>query len=601
VSEKKSGLLQVNSLLISLKEENAAKEDFEKQFLHILHQEKAAVDRVTAIDFVQAVLEFNQIGLHDMGLAFILNTLEHHYKNPLFYKLWKLIEDNISTYEPLMEFIALNPDYKDILDPYLNEKLDHNCVEDILNEVDKLLLTSPFLVKNKGFQTNVIKKTAYAVGDSSDIFKAASVVKEFRFTNPEDDFSKLKDMMMVYSEIALLDEIDLQSITLHDIDSFKELTTGKLNTKEIKDKRIISKYKIMKVLVELFSSSVVSVGLVLPQLSLQDRNELREVLKNILPTNLQEKYFQHLLAAFDNEDGSYHYTQLFSYLGKNADDTLIFSFIKWTANHLRIDHHYHRGLKSYLITHPRSVWKNKIVRKELQSIPSSNFRKLVKEVQNEKANLFFKFFKKYGFQCSIVALIILVLGSGGYYAFSLIGNKDTVAASKNKEFATSEQVKKEEVSADPFREWTKDAPLKVSNDQIVLTFGEVNPEGGKSIVLKESQNIETKIELPAELETSPFDENGVLLEGYQFYGTEHDFDQDGTPEIVITAKNITLESFVWVYSYNSSSEQVENRLVPKLAIKGMDNAQLEDNKLSLLTGGGYTEVYSFENQEFVKQ
>ena len=118
------------------------------------------------------------------------------------------------------------------------------------------------------------------------------------------------------------------------------------------------------------------------------------MLKNVLRSNLSEKYFQHLLAAFNNEDGSFYYPQLFAYLSKHGDDVLVLSFIKWTAKNLQLDHHYHRALKKYLKSHPRSIWKNKASRKKLQQIPAISFRKLIKEVQHETASPIVKFLKK---------------------------------------------------------------------------------------------------------------------------------------------------------------------------------------------------------------
>lgn len=585
-------------------EEKATKEDLERRFLQLVNQEKDVQEIGSVVDFVNDVLEFNKTSLHDKGLAFLLNTLDHYQNDPIIHELWKRIEQSVETYEPLLEFIYLHPDYTQLLHFYLNEKLNLMHVEDILNEINKLLVTAPFLVKNRDFQTLVIKKTAHAVGDSTDLFKAAGAVKEFKVTNSDVDFSKIKELMMIYSEIALLDEVDLQNITLTEIDTFALITTGKLNENGLNDNRIINKYKILHVLHELFNTPVVSVGLLLQQLSPTSTVELREVLKNVLRGNISEQYFQHILAAFEDEDGSYHYPQLFAYLSKNADDKLMLSFVKWTAKNLQLDHHYHRALKAYLKSHPRSIWKNKTARKELENISVASFRRLVKEVQNESASPVRKYFKKSGAQLSIVLLIIFGVGSGLYLGYDfLAGKQEKAVASKSSKLETtkSAETQKEGPSLEPFKRWDDANPFvfNVNGEQQKITFAQANPTGGKSIVLTGIQNIETPFDLAIDSEVSPFDEKGVLREDFSLYHAVHDFDGNGAPEVVIMALSETFESFVWVYS--PISENGSLNLHADLAINGMSDAKLVNNTLSILGENGQSETYAFVNQQFIKQ
>jgi hypothetical protein len=594
----------LNSLLNFLKVEKAVKEDLEKLWLQILKEEKAAVEVETAIDFIKAVVEFNKISLHDKGLEFILNTLDYYNHNPIFHEVMTIVEGSIETYEPLMEFITLHPDYTQILENYLTEKFNHTRVEDILSEINQLLLTVPFVAKNKGFQVLIIKKTSQALVDSSDIFIAARAVKEFKVTNLDVDFSKIKEMMMISTELTILKAIDLNNVTVKDIGTFAYLSTGRLNVKESKDKLIIRKSKMMEVLHELFNSPVVSVELLLQPLSLASREELRNVLKNVLRSHLSEKYFQLLLAAFNEEDGSFHYPQLFAYLSKHADDNLVLAFIKWTDKNLQLDYHYHRALKNYLKTHPRSIWKNKNTKKELQQISTVSFRKVVKEVQNESASPVVKFFNRYGINLSIILLIILVAGSGVYLGYGLLaGKKDDDTDSKTSTVAAKEPevTENQKPSLDPFKRWDVDNPyvFNVDGQQQQMVFGQANPTGGKSLVLTDSQKTETSFDLVMDSEVSPFDEQGVLKEGFSLFHTEHDFDQNGNSEVVIMALNQTFESFVWVYSPISKKGRIG--LQANLAIKGMSDAKLVDNTLTLLGENGQSETYAFVNQEFVKQ
>ena len=551
------------------------------------------------IEFFKAVSESNQIALNDEELAFILNTLEHYQNHSFFHELWKMIEKHPVTYKLVVEFINQNRDYTDLIKLYLDKKFNFSSVEDILNEINKLLEASPYLLKNRCFRMLAIQKTATAVGDSSDIFKAANAVKVFTVTNPDLDFTKLKDRMMVYSEIALLEKLDLQNITLKDIDIFMGLTTGKLNQKDLKDKPIINKYKSMIVLYELFYTPGVSSALLLQECSPSIREELREVLKNVLRDNLSKEYFQHVLTAFDDDDGSYHFPQLFGYLSKNVDENLMLSFIKWTAKNLQLDHHYHRAMKAYLKSHPRSIWKNKTFRKELQQISSDSFRKLVKEVQNETSSPVVKFFKRRGISLSIGLLITLVAGGGLYFGYDLLtDSNEKVVASKS---STAAVVEKEGTNLEPFKRWEAEKAFvfTVNGQQQQMTYGQANPTGGKSLVLTDSQNIETSFDLVIDSEVTPFDDKGVLKEGMSLYHVEYDFDKNGASEIVIMALSQTFESFVWVYSPISENGSVGIRA--DLTIKGMSNAKLVDNTLTLLGENGQSETYAYDNQGFVKQ
>jgi len=554
------------------------------------------------IEFIGTLLEAsNQMDLKDEELAFIVNALEHYQKHPSLHEFWKIIEEHDLAYKQVMEFLSQHQDYTNLLKPYLEKKFNHTTVEDILNEINILLETTPFLLKNRCFQILAIQKTAYAVGDSTDIFKASKMVNEFNVTNSEVDLTKLKEKMILYCVIAILDDIDLQSITLSDIESFGILTAGRINAKDLKDSRIISKYRMMMVLVEIFSSSVVSVAIVLKQLPLSNREELREVLKNLLRNHLSPKYFQHIMAAFDNEEGSFHFPQLFAYLSKHAGDEVMLSFIKWTANNLRLDHHYHRGLKHYLKTHPRSVWKKKKARIELQSIPSSSFRKIVKELKSEAAHPMFKLFNKYGIQLAII-LLTMGIGGGLYLGYDLLGDKKvTVSKAIKPAAAVPAETNEQEVNLEPFKKWDSDKPFvftAAGNEQKV-TFAQGNPLGGKSLVLTDSQTIKTSFNLAIHSKTSPFDEKGVLKEGFSLYHAQHDFDANGTAEVIFMALSQTFESFVWVFSPISENGSIVLR--SDLAIKGMSDAKLVDNTLELLGDQGQSETYVYLNQQFVKQ
>jgi hypothetical protein len=278
------------------------------------------------------------------------------------------------------------------------------------------------------------------------------------------------------------------------------------------------------------------------------------------------------------------------------------SFITWTAKNLQLDHHYHRALKAYLTSHPRSIWKNKTARNELQMISSASFRKLISEVQHQNANRVVKLFKRYGIQLTSAVLITLAVGCGLYFGYDLlIDKKEHTAVSKASEPPAAVEVSEIDTTIDPFKKWIGENPFvfHVNGEQQKLTFGQANPTGGKSLIFTDSLNSEIPFDLAIDSEVSPFDEKGVLKEGFALYHTEYDFDANGNPEVVIMALSQTFESFVWVFSPIAENGSVVLRA--DLDIKGMSDAKLIDNTLKLLGDQGQTETYAYVNQQFVKQ
>lgn len=171
----------LSSLLKFLQKDKPLKRDLEQLFIAIIQEEKLVADAATATDMIRAVVQFNHISLNPDGLSFILNTLKHYENDPLFHAIWKILEEDKHTYSPLVEFINEHPDYGELLNQYLDEKfkpLRH--VEDILLSLSHLLVNAPFLLKNSQFESQIIFKTADAVGDALNPFKAANLVKEYQ-------------------------------------------------------------------------------------------------------------------------------------------------------------------------------------------------------------------------------------------------------------------------------------------------------------------------------------------------------------------------------------------------------------------------------------
>ena len=133
-----------------------------------------------------------------------------------------------------------------------------------------------------------------------------------------------------------------------------------------------------------------------------------------------------------------------------------------------------------------------------------------------------------------------------------MAEKDKAADSKSKELPQQQtkETKRQEPSLEPFKRWDAEIPyvFTVDGQQQQMSFGQANPTGGKSLVLTDSQNVETSFDLVIDSEVSPFDDKGVLKEKFSLFHTEYDFNKNGTSEVVIMAMSQTFESFVWVYS-----------------------------------------------------
>jgi hypothetical protein len=399
LSEGNSGFFEKNkigflsSLLKFLQKDKAVKRDLEQLFIAQMQEEKLAMDEATATDIIRAVMEFNHISLHADGLSYIINTLKHYENDPLFHDIWKILEEDPHTYQHLIEFIHEHPDYGWMFNQYIDEKFKSlRHVENILDSLSHLLVAAPFLLKNSWFESQMIFITADAVGDAINPVKAANLVKDYQLDGTE--FTSFKERLMLFTEIALLDGVNLNNLTLEDIETFGRLTRNQLSESELKEAGVLAKYKIMTVLHDIFRSPTLPVELSLKSLPFCSREQVREVLKHLLENQFSPTYFQHLLAAFADEDGSYHYSQLFGYLRKYADEQTALLFIQWTAKKVGNDVHYQRELKKYLLS-PKSIWQNKDVRKELLNVQSYSFKKLIKEIQHETASPVVKFFKKH--------------------------------------------------------------------------------------------------------------------------------------------------------------------------------------------------------------
>ncbi|MFK9090265.1 hypothetical protein [Bacillus salipaludis] len=586
--KNKAGFL--NSLLKFLQVNSDEKPDLTGLFLELLRQEKVAADKATALDYLHAVVSINAFVRSDEALFFILETLMYYQNDPLFKQLWKTIEQDLAAHEALVMFMNEHADYEDLFELYLNERFKPLVLlEDLLNEL-KAIAGTPYLIGIEKFKSVVRIKIAAAISSEGNPFKAVMTVKNFRLDRPSAAFDELKQELLAHAKLSLLRSIRLQNLTLPDITAFGDIFTKELNVKDMKDVKAKENYLITNALYELISYPS-QAGLVnLKSLTVAAREQLREILLRLLRNNPLPEQFPLLLTIFETEFDGVDYQGVLDYLIKYSDDKTLLSFIRGNARLVEIDFGYRRSLRKYLIGHPRSIWKNKTLRKELQFIKNYSFQKLLKEVETETASPVVKFFKKNGLK---LGLALVILGGGTWFTLDLVFGGDTPAPKTEKTAAgarhdkTTPNEDKKEGSVVSLERFTKADPEKAGQAAIL----NLNSKHVKSIIgqaqgaaLTDINGHVFQIDFIPQSGAVPFDQNGVLKMGYTLYGTEYDFDaMDDSFEVVLFAKAIQpAESYLFVYSLKTNN--TIDRLMPILTMNGVSNVKLEDKKLTLQSG-----------------
>ncbi|MGZ9585869.1 hypothetical protein [Paenibacillus marinisediminis] len=147
----------------------------------------------------------------------------------------------------------------------------------------------------------------------------------------------------------------------------------------------------------------------------------------------------------------------------------------------------------------------------------------------------------------------------------------------------------------------KEIPLKLDGEKASVIIGLDTPNGINLSVVIDSMQTGWKLDLPAN-EDGPFDEFGDLQSGFSLYLKDHDFDNDGTPEVVVAASNQLDQTFVWVFGYNFVA--LENGTSPLellMSAEGQSDIQISNNKITLPYGSqGLFEEYTYSNGTFMK-
>ncbi|MGQ4680707.1 hypothetical protein [Paenibacillus polymyxa] len=163
------------------------------------------------------------------------------------------------------------------------------------------------------------------------------------------------------------------------------------------------------------------------------------------------------------------------------------------------------------------------------------------------------------------------------------------------------------VSLKDFNHWTPPAadltyPVHLDGDNMDIVLGLDHPNGVKVQVVDHALGQSWNISLPSIEGSSPFDEFGDLLPDHSLAVKEHDFTQDGTPEIVVVASGGQADMYVWILTYNfMASEQGTSPLELMWSGMGQSDILMSGNQFLLPYGSqGLYEEYKYANGVFVK-
>lgn len=599
--QNKIGFL--HSVLKFLQVNSQAKLALVDLFIQLVTEEKLAPDRNIALNYVQAVVSLNSIVRSDEALGFILDTLAYYQQDPLFHKLWKVIEQDKPGYQAILRFMNGHPDYEHFLEQYLNERLLQVVhTEDILKEL-QLMLDPPFLLAVEKFKSVAIQKVAASITRANNSFQAVLAVKNFSIAVPSADFTLFKNDLFAHAKLALLRSIRLKDLTMKDIFMFGQIFPKEHNVKDIKDPKVKENYQITYALYQLvnFPSQAGSYDLRL--LTGTIRTHIRSTLQQLLRETPTTEYFPLLFVAFDTEYDGMDYQGLLDYLIRYGDDNTLLSFIRGNVRKVDTDIGFRRSLKKYA----KSIWKSNLaLKKELKLIKYSGLQNLLKEVEIETAHPIVKFLKKKGIKLGLTLVILGGAGGGAWFGYSTIFSKDSKP--KTKVVKTSGTVaagKKETTTSISLTDFKKATPGEVTGQTFVLNlFGkQLSMISGQeqAVTMSDKDGEEYLLTFYNKPELDPIDLNKQFKNGYSLSGIEYDFDpSDENIEVVLVSEHPTAESSVWIYSINKKG--LKGILPPVLKESGFSNVTLNGKTLVLTQGKKeVTYTYSTEVNSFSVQ
>lgn len=147
----------------------------------------------------------------------------------------------------------------------------------------------------------------------------------------------------------------------------------------------------------------------------------------------------------------------------------------------------------------------------------------------------------------------------------------------------------------------KKLSLNLDGEKSSVVVGNDTPNGINLRVFIDSMQSAWRLDLPV-VGDGPFDEFGDLFNGFSLYLKDHDFDEDGTPELVVAASNQIDQTFVWVFGYNFVA--LENGTAPLellLNVEGQADIYVNSNSITLPYGSqGLFDEYIYDNGAFTQ-
>jgi hypothetical protein len=559
-------------------------------FLKILEMEKCASDPATTLDYIQAVVSINQIVRSDEALSLMLKTLEYYQNDQLFHKLWKLIEQDKLSHEAILMFIDTHPDYDRLLEQYLDDRFKGIVrVEDILQEI-KLLLGTPYLLKIEKFKSVVIDKVEVSLKQERNSFNPVLAIKNFTVEMADPNFLQFKQKMFGRSVWAMLNNIRPDELTTPDIMTFGKIFDQPINPRDMKDGKAKENYLIMDALYQVLSQPSQAGSTNLKALSRSGRELVRDILKQLLRVKTTTEHIPALNLAFGAEQGEADHAGVLNHLIQYSDDKTVMEFIRGNSNLVGIDSSYRSALRSYLVSHSKSLWKNKKYNKELKLIRKSSFKNFLKDVETETASPVVKFFKKYG--AKLLLALVIAGGAGGATWFGIDyyiskNSKTEVASTTDSKKNVPEEKKVEtavpSISLKQFKGLSED---KVEGENFSLPlegkqFDKIVGQA-KGVTLTDRNDGLFQLDMTTETGSGPF-ENGQLKEEFSLVGTEYDFDPtDERYEVVLFAKSKSAESYLWVYSIPTNGLKGTPEQIPAIYKKeGISIVKLDGKNLIL--------------------
>jgi len=150
---------------------------------------------------------------------------------------------------------------------------------------------------------------------------------------------------------------------------------------------------------------------------------------------------------------------------------------------------------------------------------------------------------------------------------------------------------------------TKELETVIDGRQTTVKIGLDSPNGTKTTVSMSGLDFAWNLDLPTEANNSPFNEYGDIADGSKYTVVAHDFDDDGSAELIFHISDQAASAFVWIFKSIKNQPYTIEKPPFKLLLHEFiqDRINLENNTITFPYGGqGLFVKYKFINDKFVK-